>query len=749
MLRVMQVGFRDNGKSKSRFLPLAVLAALLLAVYWQLLVFPGHYVWFDHWDMCQLEIPRAAFVANSIQHGHFPLWDPHVWGGLPVLGSGQPGPLFPLTLLLETLPLQHGKIGFIVLNGVFFLQRLLMGYLALLFFREIGIEWWAAAIGGALFSAGGYVGSLPWLDISNAVVCVPAIALFAIRLSRDPRSVRDAALLGLWLGLCWVSGHHEIPLIATYALLGFMLWRGLRRYVECRRVDRGLVMLSIGSLLLGAAISAVQTLPLLEFGRQAKRWAGLPEAIGWARVVPYEIHQRHSILWRDLLTVLYPGATPESHTTMFLGATVTTMALWGLLTTWRSKVTQGLAFSAGLALLYALGGNTPFQRILYHLLPAIDKARTPARGLFIFALAAAGLAAIGLAEFVSDRLKRRPFLALAAGVLLAAAAIAHFIGVPRMYGLESSHYLALALAGTLLLGASCVPKLPRSLRALFPAAAMLMELTTVTSLRVSPVMSEKSVCAADLYSHDALVDSLRGRANGGRFALQGGGIRTSLGDLYQVDQFASFVAGVPASILDLDVFSPRTEQLLGVTLTVSGERPNRSGAPMRMTVTDRRALPPAWVSHSAIRVESADELRAKIADASIPLPGTAIVLGSGAPMLSGAPISEPVAMERPDPDHLILRVKLESRGLVTVSGVDYPGWKATVDGKAVPIIRTYGAFRGVIADAGPHVIEMRFWPDSVLAGGVLSALGLAAVCGILLAASRISAVRGTSGSLPA
>ena len=244
----MQIGFLKDGNPKLRVWSLAILIAILLAVYWRLLLLPDHYVWFDHWDMCQLEIPRATFIANSIQNGHFPLWDPYIWGGLPALGSGQPGPVFPLTLLLEIIPLDHGKITFMALNGVFFLQRVIMGYLALLFFREIGIKWWAAAMGGALFSAGGYVGSLPWLDISNAVVCVPAIALFTVRLVRDPRSAKSAAFLGFWLGLCWVSGHHEIPLITTYALLGVVAWRIMRRWLECRTVNRKFVLLFTLSL---------------------------------------------------------------------------------------------------------------------------------------------------------------------------------------------------------------------------------------------------------------------------------------------------------------------------------------------------------------------------------------------------------------------------------------------------------------------------------------------------------------------
>src|SRR5258708_9621689 len=92
------------------------LLLLIIAVYWKLILFPSGYVWFDHYDMCQLEVPSLQFLARGIHSGHFPLWDPHVWAGLPVLGVGQPCPVYPLNLLFLALPLKADALPIATLH---------------------------------------------------------------------------------------------------------------------------------------------------------------------------------------------------------------------------------------------------------------------------------------------------------------------------------------------------------------------------------------------------------------------------------------------------------------------------------------------------------------------------------------------------------------------------------------------------------------------------------------------------------
>ena len=86
-------------------LPAVLLTCVLF--YWKLALSP-EYVWFDHPDMCYIEIPRLQYQAREMHQGRFPLWDTNLWMGQPMLGQTQPGPVFPLNLLFLLLPLNNG-----------------------------------------------------------------------------------------------------------------------------------------------------------------------------------------------------------------------------------------------------------------------------------------------------------------------------------------------------------------------------------------------------------------------------------------------------------------------------------------------------------------------------------------------------------------------------------------------------------------------------------------------------------------
>jgi uncharacterized membrane protein YfhO len=60
----------------------------------------------------------------------------------------------------------------------------------------------------------------------------------------------------------------------------------------------------------------------------------------------------------------------------------------------------------------------------------------------------------------------------------------------------------------------------------------------------------------------------------------------------------------------------------------------------------------------------------------------------------------------------------------------YPGWEATLDGVATPLLRANTAFRAVLVPAGEHVVEMRYRARSfrrglALAGVTILLLGVA------------------------
>jgi hypothetical protein len=87
---------------------------------------------------------------------------------------------------------------------------------------------------------------------------------------------------------------------------------------------------------------------------------------------------------------------------------------------------------------------------------------------------------------------------------------------------------------------------------------------------------------------------------------------------------------------------------------------------------------------------------------------------------------------------LSLKVETPADGLLVLSEIDYPGWQATVDGRAVPMVRVDYTLRGIPVPAGGHGVDVTYRPATVTWGGIVSAatLGALMVVGLWTALRR-------------
>jgi hypothetical protein len=75
-----------------------------------------------------------------------------------------------------------------------------------------------------------------------------------------------------------------------------------------------------------------------------------------------------------------------------------------------------------------------------------------------------------------------------------------------------------------------------------------------------------------------------------------------------------------------------------------------------------------------------------------------------------------------------VRCEVESptEGYLVLLDSYYPGWRASLDGVPVPVLRANYAFRAVKVQAGKHLVEFRYRPASFYLGFLLTGLTLAA-----------------------
>jgi hypothetical protein len=156
-INAMDSGTRESTLSRIGF---PILLLLISVVFYWKLVLTDEYTWYDHPDMAYLEIPRLGFQAREIHNGNFPLWNPRLWAGQPLIGQTQPGPLFPLNLLLYLLPLRDGYLRAGYLNWYFVVVHFLSALFCYWLARDLGRSRGASLAAGCAFAFGGFVGTV-------------------------------------------------------------------------------------------------------------------------------------------------------------------------------------------------------------------------------------------------------------------------------------------------------------------------------------------------------------------------------------------------------------------------------------------------------------------------------------------------------------------------------------------------------------------------------------------------------------
>jgi uncharacterized membrane protein YfhO len=88
-----------------------------------------------------------------------------------------------------------------------------------------------------------------------------------------------------------------------------------------------------------------------------------------------------------------------------------------------------------------------------------------------------------------------------------------------------------------------------------------------------------------------------------------------------------------------------------------------------------------------------------------------------------------------EPDAITLSAKAAGDGILVVSEVYVPGWRAYVDGKEVEILPTNYIQRGVALPAGEHTVVFRYDPLSLKLGLWLTVVSAVVALAILGAAA--------------
>jgi len=173
----------------------------------------------------------------------------------------------------------------------------------------------------------------------------------------------------------------------------------------------------------------------------------------------------------------------------------------------------------------------------------------------------------------------------------------------------------------------------------------------------------------------------------------------------------------------LDMLSVRYAIFRGTPLP--GIRP-RFRSEDYWVLENRHALPRVYVPARVESIPSDDEVLRKLAlpsfnprevayvDASLSMWGT---------IRGKAEIKEEI------PTRIVVNAQMESRGLLVLADNWDKGWRAYVNGKPTPVVRTNYSIRGVALPAGPSNVEFRYESPALVLGNALAAAAITALLG--------------------
>lgn len=229
--------------------------------------------WGDLWkggtliggDTFSYYYPQKLFLADSLQRGEIPLWNPLVGAGYPVIAESQTGVLYPPTLLLHGLFSTHTAydanqilhyvmafLGMWLVARRYQISRLGAGLTALVYVygwfpSRICLEW--AIIGGAY---------LPWL-------------IWIVEGWLSSRRLGELVWLAPVLAMMLLAGHFHMAFLAT---LGLGIYVVLRLWPDSRQsIRNSLRQVSVvgGVLIAGYLLASIQLLPTAELAQRSQR----------------------------------------------------------------------------------------------------------------------------------------------------------------------------------------------------------------------------------------------------------------------------------------------------------------------------------------------------------------------------------------------------------------------------------------------------------------------------------------------
>ena len=341
--------------------------------------------------------PLRVAAANITLGGSLPLWNPYIFGGMPLFASAQGGLLFPPNWFYLLFSPQTAT------NLMVVTSYMIAALGAYLYARRAGASVAGAVVTSLAWQWGGFlVGQIGHINVVQTGACLPWV-LWALDGYAVTGGRKWGVLLAAFVALQTFVGHQQtlaysLLLVAAYALAN----------AYTSREARARYLWSLALLAAGVLLAAVQILPTFELLRNSLRADSsydfftsfsLPPRMLATFLAPYVAGGGDGRLFR----APYVGPPYYGEMAGYVGALGLMLAACAVVFK-RDAKTKFWTAAALVCLALALGRYAPlkFYKLIYYV-PVLNLFRVPARHLMEAEFALAVLAGRGLTALAAAR----------------------------------------------------------------------------------------------------------------------------------------------------------------------------------------------------------------------------------------------------------------------------------------------------------------------------------------------------------
>jgi hypothetical protein len=710
------------------------LVVVIVAVAWSDILVAGR--GFYRNDVISYHYPMKSAVRQIVAHGGVPYWNPYVSSGQPLAANPAYEVWYPPQWLVFLPSFHYGLQLHIVLH--FFLAAIGM----FLLLRSLDLS-----IAASLFGALALAFSGPYLSLSSKLPLLFALswmplALYFVRETvlrewRWPRFIGAVVAVAMQL----LIGEPTVVLQTWILIAAWIVWRlAFRRDVP--RVA--------GIAVAAAFLAAIQLLPAIDFARDTARARGFPFVIvsNWSMplvrpaemLLPSMFAHMTADSGAPLIATMYPYRTDPYLAEIYVGVLVALLAVAGLFVAQKGRSAVLALFAA--AFVAAAGEHLPLLRFLYDLHLG-HSLRYPEKFILGGAFVVIVWAAMLFDRLRDDTRLARIVIALATltAIVLAFVAIA---GETRYWLLNIARLaVVIALAGPL--------------RARLPRAWWQTAVIALTSIDLYASMQQAAArMPRSFFDPPALAASMPKQPEFRYFHDAGWelweakpGVAERMVGTAPEEYWRNIWAGLFPNLTELYGFHLALEDDIDQTSLKNTDdlrevlkAVRRAGEVASETTLLQQSNVRWRIRFASDTLVQLDELapypRFAFADTIIPASSAGDVrvnlsraVGAGKIAFTDVapfhPSSGVVSDVREDDAAIRLTTRNAGRGLLLIAVTAHKYWRATIDGRAAPLLTANVAYQALDVPAGAHAVELRYRNPLIAIGATLSLLTILAL----------------------